>query len=414
MKRRSVLQAATLPWVLPLAGCGGGAGAVAGIGSGGTGIDPGGIGSGGTGVVPTAGFGPVSGFGSIIVNGVRFETDGAQLLLDDVASLRLGVTVQVDGSLAPGGTDGVARVVRAAAELRGPVQSADPARRRWTVLGQQVLAGAGTVYGGGLAGPADVHAGLVVQVHGLPGPGGVLQATRIERGTLPGVVLAGVAEDLRPAGGGGTLRIGGQPVRWAAGTLAAPLQPGLLVRVRAESAAGELQATRIESWAVVPAAPDGLQLTLAGLLVADAGGGLRLQGWPLDLDGARISGGPRGDVVGGAAVEVQGTVGGGVLRVERLRLRADADPDDDDGGGGAPGGPGTPATPATPRYTATGPVGALRSASDFRVRGQEVDAGAATFAGGTAESLRNGQRVRVEGDRVVDDVLLATRVTLLD
>ncbi len=407
MRRRAWLQAGLLPWLLPVAGCGGGGGPTAGIGSGGTGIDPGGIGSGGTGVVATAGFGPVSGFGSIVVNGVRFEIDDARLLLEDVDLLRLGVTVQVDGSLAASGTDGVARTVRSAAELRGPVQSADAARGLFGVLGQQVLADAGTVYGGGLRGPTDVHAGGVVQVHGLPGPGGVLRATRIERAALAGVVLAGVATDLRVAGGGGSLRIGAQPVRWAAGALAAPLQAGQLVRVRAASAAGELQATRIEPWTAgvaVGTPPEGTQLTLAGLLVAGPAGTLQLQGWTLLLDRAQVSGGPSRAVVAGAAVEVRGTVAGTALRVDRVRLR------DDEDGLAAPGGP---AGAVAARYTATGPVGALRSAADFRVRGQDVDARAAVFAGGTAADLANGRQVLVEGDRVEDDVLVAARVTLL-
>ena len=54
-----------------------------------------------------------------------------------------------------------------------------------------------------------------------------------------------------------------------------------------------------------------------------------------------------------------------------------------------------------------------RSSADFRVRGQPVDAsGSSTvFENGTAANLANGQRVTVVGDRVVNGVLIAQRVT---
>ena len=77
MKRRGALGA-LLAWVAGLQGCGGGGGiGIASIGSGGTGISPGGIGSGGTGAVAVQvnSTGPIEGFGSIVVNGVRFEID---------------------------------------------------------------------------------------------------------------------------------------------------------------------------------------------------------------------------------------------------------------------------------------------------------------------------------------------------
>jgi len=45
------------------------------------------------------------------------------------------------------------------------------------------------------------------------------------------------------------------------------------------------------------------------------------------------------------------------------------------------------------------------------VRGQPVDADAAVFENGTKSDLRNGRKVTVVGDRVVDGVLIAQHVT---
>ena len=79
---KSVLVALGL---VTLASCGGGGGGVASGGTGGTGI---------TGVSQ----GPISGFGSVYVNGVRIHTGGAAITVDDnpgqtQAALGLGMVV---------------------------------------------------------------------------------------------------------------------------------------------------------------------------------------------------------------------------------------------------------------------------------------------------------------------------------
>jgi len=45
------------------------------------------------------------------------------------------------------------------------------------------------------------------------------------------------------------------------------------------------------------------------------------------------------------------------------------------------------------------------------VRGQPVDASGAVFENGTVSDLRNGRKVTVVGDRVIDGVLIAQHVT---
>ncbi|MBA2721750.1 MAG: hypothetical protein H0U56_02385, partial [Methylibium sp.] len=83
------VRLAALAGAVGLAACGGG---------GGGGGD--GVGSGGTGSFAV---GPISGFGSVIVNGIRYDDSGADVFDDDgnavtANDLRLGMVIEVTGS----------------------------------------------------------------------------------------------------------------------------------------------------------------------------------------------------------------------------------------------------------------------------------------------------------------------------
>ena len=106
---------------------------------------------------------------------------------------------------------------------------------------------------------------------------------------------------------------------------------------------------------------------------------------------------PMPDIADDAAlmkVEVAGNVVGGVLRATQLKIR------------------NVPGTGGPASFELTGNVGGFRSLSDFRVRGQAVNAGGngVQFVNGTAAGLANGVRVNIRGSRVVDGVLMATTV----
>ena len=109
--------------------------------------------------------GPISGFGSVIVNGVRFSDDSASVSDDDDNSrgrseLKLGMMVEVDGQ----GLDhaaGSARAlrIRFGSEIVGPINRIDSAGNSLVVLGQTVEIKPTTVFDdsitGGLAGLVD-------------------------------------------------------------------------------------------------------------------------------------------------------------------------------------------------------------------------------------------------------------------
>lgn len=390
---------------------------VAGVGSGGTGIGSGGtgvagggegVGSGGTGVTADAGVGSVDGFGSIIVNGIRYDISTATMVLSDVSSLKLGMTVRVAGTINPVNQDGTATLVVSEADLRGAAASVSAADGTFTVLGIQVNTDATTVYAGGLSSFSGLANGTNVQVHGLPGDDGQLHATRVER--LPAAqppVLTGYVQALDR--GARTFLVGSQLVSYAAADFpgdwpSSRLAEGLLVRVRAAGVAPTLAATTVEPWNPTPLR-DGSRLSLGGL-VSDYASvqSLRIDGVPADISAAKVLGSGNAVMANGTRVDATGTMQGGVLQVATLRIRQLAP---------STSAVSTPAAEET-SFSARGSVGAYRSPADFKVQGQDIDASNATFVGGTAADLGPSRKVFVTGAHVQDDVLVADRVEFLN
>jgi hypothetical protein len=145
------------------------------------------VGSGGTG----AALGTVTGFGSIFVDGVRFDDSSAAVQVEnlagglDRAEAKLGQRVEVDYEV-----EGVAQTVTVAPEIVGPVSAVDVGAGALVVLGQSVVvngdpaAGPVTQFGNGYSSLADVQVGHFVEIHGVPklaAAGRFIQATRIDK-----------------------------------------------------------------------------------------------------------------------------------------------------------------------------------------------------------------------------------------
>lgn len=127
---------------------------------------------------------PITGFGSVIVNGVRFDTSAAQYQIDDKSGagqddLAAGQMVVIAGSVDDKGNHQGAKVIYSA-EVRGPVESVDGASSSFVAVGQTVLVTDETVLVG-LGGVADLAAGDIVEVSGMRDGDGWLQATYLEK-----------------------------------------------------------------------------------------------------------------------------------------------------------------------------------------------------------------------------------------
>ncbi|MCY1214147.1 hypothetical protein D9M72_259520 [compost metagenome] len=365
--------------------------------------DGSGVGSGGTGVTAdAAGIGAADGLGSVILNGLRYNTDSATFSLEDTTELQIGMSARIAGKVDADFNNGIAATVVSAAELRGAVSAIDLKDGSFTVMGARVTTDNATVWGDA-KGAADLVDGAVVQVWGLPAAPGTLRATRVQVApatTAP--LVTGTVQNLDRGGQQFTLGLltvdfGG--AAFGPGIDAASLANGAIVRVRgtAAPAAGRFTATQVQGWYAIPSA-DGIALQLAGVVTDFAAlGDFRVLGNKIDARNAQITGGPSGSIGNGVKVEVDGFLSGQVLVVKKLRIRH------------------VPGTGGPVSFTVIGAIGGYVSAADFTVRGQRVDAsGSGTiFENGTAADLGNGKRVTVVGDRVVEGVLIAQRVSFM-
>ena len=131
--------------------------------------------------------GPITTFGSVVVNGVRYETGSASIFVDDLpateSDLRVGQVVFIDGSVNSNLTTGTASEIRFDENVKGPVQSIDQAAGRIIVLGQTVLTGADTSFDDSIqpSSLAGLSVGDIAEVSGQTLADGSIVATRIEK-----------------------------------------------------------------------------------------------------------------------------------------------------------------------------------------------------------------------------------------
>ncbi|MGB5489293.1 MAG: hypothetical protein WBM76_00560, partial [Woeseiaceae bacterium] len=73
--------------------------------------------------------GPISTFGSVVVNGVRYETTSAAFTVNGLSGsqddLRVGQVITVSGTIDDNGVDGNADEVNFDDNVKGPIQSID-------------------------------------------------------------------------------------------------------------------------------------------------------------------------------------------------------------------------------------------------------------------------------------------------
>jgi hypothetical protein len=243
---KTLLQAAALVgaahWLI---GCGGADQVqVAGGGQDGTGTGPD--------VVVS---GVVTGLGSVVVGGVRFDTTGAAITVDGVAgrtqaNLQLGMVVTVTGKLNPSGVAGTANKVNYSSAVRGVIDQVTPTglTKRLSILGQsidvddntQVLAVSNT----------PLQAGQFVEISGYRLSSGATRATWIganSTAVAPGKV-SGIIANVTST----SLRINGLLINFgAAPIINAPsggLRDGLfaLVQLAGPAVNGQANAASVE------------------------------------------------------------------------------------------------------------------------------------------------------------------------
>lgn len=280
--------------------------------------------------------GAITGFGSVIVNGVRFSDDSAELVDDDGnrlgrGDLALGQQVEIEASsIDRAGGQGVATRIRVGSELVGPVAAVDLPSRTLVLLGQTVVVDDRTVFDDDLPGGlAAVTAGQVLEVHAqLDAARGVYRATRIEPEESPEAYkLRGPVEALDTVAR--SFRIGGATVNYAsAGELPPNLANGLQVRVRLQPmmVAGQWVATRVTA-GDRGHDDDFDEAEVEGLITAWVSATeFSVNGLPVDARNAVFREGQAG-VVLGARVEVEGAIVNGVLVATQVHLE---DEDDDE------------------------------------------------------------------------------------
>jgi len=130
--------------------------------------------------------GPINTFGSIVVNGVHYDTSTATFTIDGSAAiesdLKVGDVVFLTGTIDSNGTTGTADTVISDDSVKGPIDSIDLVASQLVVLGQTVLVRPETSFDDTLT-PASIDGlsvGMIIEVSGQIDANGNVLATRIE------------------------------------------------------------------------------------------------------------------------------------------------------------------------------------------------------------------------------------------
>jgi len=290
------------------------------------------------GSMPVVAIGAISAFGSVYVNGVRYDTSGAMVSIDDrpgiESQLQVGDVVRISGRLNGDRRGGTAASIDCNDAVEGPVQSVDLTTGTLVVLGQTVKVDATTSFDDNIqpASLVGVPVGAVVEVSGFRDADGVIRATRIERHD-PGdeFEVTGVIANHDPAAK--RFAISALIVDYVTAQLddlpgGAPAD-GLLVEVKGWSldANGVLLATRVEGERGGMNADDDDEAEIEGVItrfVSATDFDVNMQ--PVMTSAAtRFENGTSVDLALNVRVEVEGDISNGVLQAEKVKFEGEAD-----------------------------------------------------------------------------------------
>ena len=373
---------------LLMAGCGGGGGTTTAGAA--------------TGVAGSSASGAITGFGSIIVNRVRFDDSAASIQDDDgvgmnSGDLKMGMVVRIKGGKKT--DDGVsirakADSIEVHSELQGPVDSIAAGLSSIVVLGQTVKISTSTFFDDGLT-AAALKTGDVVEVHGFVDPvAKTITATRIERKPNAKVFkLQGIVSELNTATK--TFKLGTLTISYLTAVVPSSLTlaNGSVVRVRLAITplTGTRTALKVQKFEIEK--EDRNEAEVEGIITAFTSTSLfSVNGLPVDASTATFEGGKTG-VVLGARVEVEGSIVNGVLVAKKVELEDGAD---------------------VAKFELHGTISLLNpTAKTFVLRGMTVNYNNAVFGiGVTAVSLANGLNLEVKGMLATGNVIAATRISL--
>ncbi len=301
------------------------------------------------GSTPGISSGEIEGFGSVIVNGVKFEVEGAEIEFEhgqlvtitggnEQSFLRQGMQIEVEGTFNDDGRTGTASRIVIDDELEGAISNLDNSNLAttgvvtFTVLGQNVVAVDGvtnvddTQWSGNLALVANDH---FVEVHGMPDGSGTIQATFLEFKADSPVAFAALGDEgeLEITGvittpiAGNQFSIGSQLVDYTGVTPDGPIAQGTLVEVKGTLNGGILEATSVH---VEDGFNDAAKIEVEGLirnLDTPNPGEFTLKGQVVDYTGALYFGGVEADLANGIKVEAEGPVIGGVLMASKIKFK---------------------------------------------------------------------------------------------
>ena len=370
IRRRSLLALA----MGGLTGCGGGE-----VGT----LFAGPPGTGGTGLFAQ---GTISGFGSVIVNGIRFDDAAATVLVDGVSAnsqaLRLGMVAEVQGLRGADVTLGVASAIEVWSIAQGLVSQVQGGQ--FMVAGIWVQTDAATVFDG-LGNAAGLTNGLRVAVWGLQsGPDASRwTATRVAVVTTTTLVSSGIVT------AAGTLN--GLAL---SGARAASLSTGQLVRVQGTlSASGT--GLQVDSFKLLGlqsgSMPQG-DVEIEGLVTALlAGNRFMLGNVEVDASSVSVAASYKALAVG-QRIEVEGTWQGKVLKAASLEVESEQKLDDAE---------------------IEARIEQFTSLANFVVRGQRCNASAAKITKGKVSDLKVGVKVKLKGTKA-GDVLMVTELEISD
>ena len=279
--------------------------------------------------------GTISGFGSIYVNGIKYETGGATYRVDDEdefddSSLAVGMKVKVEGSVNDDGRTGTANRVLYDDDVEGPIDTGsltivDANTRTFTVLGLLISAHATrTVYDDG-ASFDGLAEGQILEISGYF-DGNQIVASRIEKqsdlddefelkGNVASYDGSSVTLTLQNGVSAGPYSVSGTA------ELDIPADPvGLFVEIKLVDQGGSLLVIKIETDDEDLLDDEDDEVSVRGILEDDGIGGFRINGVSFTVsDSTEYE--PeslKNNLVAGMEIKVEGDMQGNVLIADEV------------------------------------------------------------------------------------------------